>query len=931
LQASCGQGVAGLEEGMKAFGTDCRSRMPARLKGLVCATAFCVVVTWIPDAGARQNAAATTGGGNPIQSLPAIVDDRLLDGWKVGIVVADAGSGEVLFARNADAPMTPGSCAKLFTAHAALRYLGPSRTFNTKVVAQRPPEQGVVEGDIGLVGVGDPTLGPEEIRRIAGLVRRSGVQKVAGDLVFDASYFDDEATVPGAGAFPDNGAYNSPVGALSVNRNTVAVIVRPASGPGKPVRVRLDPPTAQITVVNRARTISPGRRPVLHVVPRSPGKLEVRGRMPMDQLEAGYSVPVPDPAALAAEVFDESLRDAGVTVAGGIRPGKVTGNAVELVSWPSPPVSDMVRLINKESSNFAAEQLVKILGAEASGESGSTSDGLAVVVAQAERIGIEPQRLVLRNGSGLDRQARVSARALVRLLSAAWQDFEVRQKLVASLPIAGRDGTLSERMTGTIAAGRLRAKTGTLRGASCLAGYTRNRSGRDLAFAILVNGIDGSPQPAMDFQDRIGVVLTEGTEREKRATPAAPDSRCGQAWRRRPPPAIEAKDIAVNRGNILCARRMYERIVPLVSAGSRKRFGNLVYEGNNPRMRGQRSGNTGLYERTGREVAAAWRRYAAGVRGMFVLRDSLYSQQDHPYLNSPYSPMLPPRWVAAVAHAASLAGNFRVPVLPAVEDDAAWNALAGPAALFGDLPVSRALFEAAVGTGARAGNARATLQTLYRDARALVAVLPRGPGAVARVGAERIAHSDRAYFGDKLRRERIIPILVRNPSPYEVAEGKGLARPGSNIPMELRDAIKRAVNKRRLADGDIALERYDLSNAAERRRAVSVLEGLIPDSDPDGLSTRVWLWVTGKLQPGKGLVGDDARAYIPVFREELRGSDIDMSRVELLSKPAVSLPERGFEEALLRELVDFKELGMPMSVDLPATHPGLRRLLCCRH
>jgi hypothetical protein len=653
----------------------------------------------------------------------------------------------------------------------------------------------------------------------------------------------------------------------------------------------------------------------------------------MDQLEAGYSVPVPDPAALAAEVFDESLRDAGVSVAGGIRPGKVPGNAVELVSWPSPPVSDMVRLINKESSNFAAEQLLKILGAEASGEPGSTSDGLAVVVAQAEQIGIEPQRLVLRNGSGLDRQARVSARALVRLLSAAWQDFEVRQELVASLPIAGRDGTLSERMTGTIAAGRLRAKTGTLRGVSCLAGYTRDRSGRDLVFAILVNGIDGSPEPAMDFQDRIGVALTGGAGPEKRATAVdtAPDTRPGQAWRRRMPPAIGAKDVAVNRDNILHAKRMYERVVPLVSSASPERFENLVYEGNNPGMRGRRSESTGLYNRTGREIAVFWRRYTAGVRGMFVLRDSLYSQQDHPFLNDPYSPMLPPSWVAAVAHAASVPRRFDVPDLPVVEDDAAWQAIDSPADVFGDLPVSYALFEAAVGTGARAGNARSTLHVLYRDARAMVAVLPRGPGAVARVGAERIAHSDQAYFGDKLRRERIIPIFVENPSPYEVAERKGLARVGSKIPRELRDEIKRAINKRRLADGDIALERYDLSSPVERRRAVSVLEGLIPESDPDGLSTRVWLWVTGKLQPGKGLVGDDARAYIPVFREELRGSDIDMSRVELLSKPAVSLPERGFEEALHRELVDFKELGMPMSIDLPATHPGLRRLLCRRH
>lgn len=896
--------------------TACARRL---LGGLVPAAIFVALLTCVPDTGVRAaDRESVHDRGGLSSRLQAAIDGPRADGSVLSIAVVDAASGEELFSSRPDRPLNPASCLKLFTAYAALRSLDPSYTFKTRLLASRAPDAGVINGDIVMVGAGDPSLEPGDVWRMAELVRRAGVRTVTGQLVVYAGYFDDQSFAPGAEQFPDDSNYNATLGALSVNRNTVAIVVRPGSRAGQPATVAVDPPTRQVTVVNRARTISAGRRPVLTVVSTDTGNYEVHGLAPLDLGEVRYHRPVSDPASFTAEVFRENLRELGVTVAGGIRHGNVPTDAVELISWSSPPVSDIVKALNKHSSNFVAEQLLKTLGAEATGAPGSTRAGLSVVAAEIEPIGIDPADLVMRNGSGLDRKSRVTARHLVRLLSAAWREFDIRHEWLASLPVAGRDGTLSERMKGTIAAGRLRAKTGSLRGVSCLAGYTQARNGRVLAFALLINGIEGSPERAEALQDRIGVILTEW------AAPVTAPENEGAG-----PDPVAINAVSADVANIRRAKPLYERIVPQISSGSWERFENLVYEGNNPRMRGPRSDVSGVYARSGPEIAAAWRRFAAGVRGLFVLRESLFSQQDHLFGNDPYAPMLPPRWVAEVVHAAVMPGRFEVPELPGIDDTAAWRGFVSPGRLFGDLSPSLALFKAAVDTGARARNARATLHILYRDVRAMIAVLPQGPEAVARVGAERIARSDRIYFGDRLRRERFVLIFVENPEDYERAEGKGMSGADSNIPPALLDMTQRAINQRRLVDGDIALERYDLSSAAERRRAISVLEGLIPRSTASGETSRVWLWVTGKLHPGKSLTGEDARAHVSGFLAELEVADVDTSRLELFSKPAIQLPEDDFAGVLHGELADFAERDLLMSIDLQGTDPRLRGLICC--
>ncbi len=278
-----------------------------------------------------------------------------------------------------------------------------------------------------------------------------------------------------------------------------------------------------------------------------------------------------------------------------------------------------------------------------------------------------------------------------------------------------------------------------------------------------------------------------------------------------------------------------------------------------------------------------------------MLRDSLWSQQDHPTAHKPLQLMLPPSWILI---AAARPSTLPVTAYP-VQDDAQWSALADQGALFGGYPSSTRLFalatsnlsEAEGEVQARIVNARSSLQQLRQLTGRLQEVSPQGSHSVVTRGAELIAEGDRRYFGAEIRRNRIIPILVENPNAQEVLEGKGPLAPGLETSVELENFLVSEICRLRLLDGDIALERYDLSNPVEVNRALELLQRIIPRGEPG--STRVWLWVTGKLLPGKTLQGEGALAYAETFWNSVRNLPINTDRLLLLNKP-VEVPGPDF-------------------------------------
>jgi serine-type D-Ala-D-Ala carboxypeptidase/endopeptidase (penicillin-binding protein 4) len=203
------------------------------------------------------------------------------------------------------------------------------------------------------------------------------------------------------------------------------------------------------------------------------------------------------PARFAAAAFTRQLRGLGVAVRRRASTGVTPADSALVTEWRSPPAADLLRLMNPLSDNFMAETLIKLLGSRFGG-SGSTAAGARVVLEDLDRIGIAPQVI---DGSGLSRYDRTSPREVVTML----EEMDGDAAFAGSLAVAGRTGTLEHRMRGTSAQDRCRAKTGTLRDVSALAGYCTTAAGEDVAFAFLMNYI--SPYGARLLQDRMAIAL----------------------------------------------------------------------------------------------------------------------------------------------------------------------------------------------------------------------------------------------------------------------------------------------------------------------------------------------------------------------------------------------------------------------------------------
>ena len=394
-------------------------------------------------------------------------------------------------------------------------------------------------------------------------------------------------------------------------------------------------------------------------------------------------------------------------------------------------------------------------------------------------------------------------------------------------------------------------------------------------------------------------------------------------------PVVEQPgDVEIDRSVLLDAPGRYEHVTLRAGLPVGARFEDLVYEGNNKNFRGKLGGE-GLY-RSGDATAEDWRRWVAGVRGMIVLRDSLFSQQDHPVLQEPRALMMPPSWVS-VAVAATMDGQTLIgPRVAELEDDAGWGSAKTAVERFGSFPPSDRLFresalpltgeEPSPGQHARTRNARRSVIALAAAAEAMVQAQAGGPEMVADAGAAWITASDVTYFGTILR-AKTIPIFVENPNEHEARdEGKGMGVWGVELRDDAVTLARDRVYARRLLDGPLGVERYDLRHDAERARAIALLETLIPAGSR---GHPVWLWINGGSD-GHGK-GEPAIPYVAAFQQAIEAADIETARLVLLSKPSVR-PRGAEAQATLDAFADeTRALGIPASVQLNTR--AARRLL----
>src|SRR5262245_10912981 len=413
---------------------------------------------------------------------------------RVAVSVIDLASGRDVVAHDADRGMSLASAAKLLTASAALTMLGSGFRWRTAVYGAGPDDKGDVAGSLYVRGRGDPMLGVADLRALAADVAARGVRSVDG-VVVDGSYFDDVVEPPRFDDQPGETAYfRAPVASFGVARSAISVVV--VADPGGAATVTLDPePGDYIRLVNRGVTsVTRGRTRLKVDVRPKPDHLEIEVSGHIRWGEGSWEIRkrVADPARFAGELFRRALTEQGVKVKSrAIASGAAPAAAKLLAAHDGPSLSEVVRQMNKASDNYLAECVLKTRGAETRRPPGPATwnDGLAALRGYLATLGMPATGYRAENGSGLFDATEVSARQLTTVLRAAHKDFRVGPDLIASLPIGGVDGTLARRWHGRAAAGRVRAKTGTLDKVVTLAGYVAIDGEHPVGFAILVNDI----------------------------------------------------------------------------------------------------------------------------------------------------------------------------------------------------------------------------------------------------------------------------------------------------------------------------------------------------------------------------------------------------------------------------------------------------------
>jgi D-alanyl-D-alanine carboxypeptidase/D-alanyl-D-alanine-endopeptidase (penicillin-binding protein 4) len=427
----------------------------------------------------------------------------------VGIEVQSLEDGQVVFSRNAEDLLNPASNTKLITSAAALLRLGPEYRFSTDYLADRQLRNGRI-GTLYVKGRGDPCVTTERLEGLVTDLWHRGVRWV-GEIVLDDTFFDREQYGPGWEQETSDKAWAAGVGALSLNHNAVAIYITAAKRAGQRAQVEVDPDARDFFVLeSRVMTVKENGRRKLRPHAAAEGErthILVEGRIPMGAEPVVMFRRVGDPTFYYGQTLKMLLNKRGIRVSGRVRRGEAPPAAVLLQSYESPELAEVVRDMNKVSSNFIAEMLVKTLGAELKGSPGTWSKGLEVAEDLLSELGLPRGTYVLRNGSGLNDTNRFTARQMTTLLQAVWKRFPVASEFVASLGIAARDGTMRLRMEGTDAAGRLRAKTGTLERVTALSGYVQSLGGERFVFSVLVNDWSGKSGPVVSSIDRLGVML----------------------------------------------------------------------------------------------------------------------------------------------------------------------------------------------------------------------------------------------------------------------------------------------------------------------------------------------------------------------------------------------------------------------------------------
>ncbi len=422
-----------------------------------------------------------------------------------GVKITSLETGKTLFEHDADRLMSPASNCKLYASALALDRLGGDYRIMTPILGTAKPEaDGTLRGDLVISGRGDTSWKARDAKKdfwttfepFVAALEKAGVKRVAGDLVADATWFVGLPNGSGWTADDLNDYYGAEISAISLEDNYAELRVTPGAQVGAPCTLAMVLPHTGLVIDNRTKTVAKdGKRRIETVRLIGENVVHVFGELPVGDREELADVTVPRPAQWFAAALKEALARKGIVVDGAARslrwPDLPAKAAVKLAEIASPPLRELIIGLMKPSQNLETDMIFAHVGeslraADAPPSRTSEESALLLLRDFLKKNNLPADEVRFDEGSGLSRNNLASANATVALLKFMTTHKEAKT-FETSLPIAGVDGTLRRRMKGTVAEGKVLAKTGTLRYANSVSGYVTTAAGEKLAFSLMLN------------------------------------------------------------------------------------------------------------------------------------------------------------------------------------------------------------------------------------------------------------------------------------------------------------------------------------------------------------------------------------------------------------------------------------------------------------
>lgn len=453
------------------------------------------------------------------QQIDDIFSDPNFNSSNWGVVIKSLETGEYLYKRNEDKLFIPASNLKLITTAAGLIDLGPNYKYKTDIYMDGKIDGSVLKGNLVVQGIGDPTFSErfnkgniyQVFSNWADSLLARNIDEISGNLIGDDNLFDDNGFGNGWSLDHDSYWYSAPTSAICFNDNCIEISVKPTTNNNQATLTIL-PQTRYVTVINKVKTGPKGSLTSLDINrERGTNIITVYGKIEEGSEEKIVYSTVNNPTQFAMVVLKDVLQKKGIVVRGYASDIDMEESPCDyskmnvLFTYESVPLFDIIKIMNKDSQNFYAEQLLKTIGLEKE-NFGSIENGVKAEKKLLKEMGINPENLIIADGSGLSWLNLITPRQIINLLTYMYRN-ENFNYFYESLPVAGVDGTLANRMKRSKAENNVRAKTGYNDGVRSLSGYVNTADNEPIAFSIIVNNFIVPASLADNLQDQVCVRL----------------------------------------------------------------------------------------------------------------------------------------------------------------------------------------------------------------------------------------------------------------------------------------------------------------------------------------------------------------------------------------------------------------------------------------